>query len=64
MQSARCPNANHSRTNAPVRYCPMCGDVVNGNMPTKRCREEEHAKSRRDQNKYCVDCGEQLIKER
>lgn len=64
MQKNRCPNTNHSRTNAPVRCCPMCGDVVNGNVPTKKCSVGEHAKSRRDQSKYCVDCGEQLIKDR
>ena len=63
MQNGRCPNANHSRTNAPVHFCPMCGNVVNGNIPTRRCLEEEHAKSRREQSKYCVYCGEQLIKE-
>ena len=39
MQNAYCPNTNHSCTNAPVRFCPMYGDVVNGNMPTKKCGE-------------------------
>ena len=41
----------------------MCGDVVNGNIPDRKCSEEEHTKSRRSRNKYCVDCGEELIKE-
>ncbi len=56
-----CPNLNHGRRNAPVRFCPMCGEVVNENIPIKKCTEEEHAKSRRERNKYCLDCGEQLI---
>ena len=56
-----CPNLNHRRRNAPVRFCPMCGEVVNENIPIKKCTEEEHAKSRRERNKYCLDCGEQLI---
>jgi len=39
----------------------MCGDVVNRNIPIKNCSEEEHAKKRKDRNKYCIDCGKQLI---
>ena len=32
MTSRRtCPNLNHRRTDAPVRFCPTCGGVVNGN---------------------------------
>ncbi len=61
-QENRCLNTNHSRTNAPVRFCPMCCEVVNMNIPIKRCTPDEHASSRRDRNTYCVDCGEQLIK--
>lgn len=56
-----CPNLNHGRRNAPVRFCPTCGDLVSENIPTRKCTEEEHAKSRRERNKYCSDCGEQLI---
>ena len=58
----RCLNTNHSRTNVLVRFCPMCGEVVNINIPIKNCTQDEHAHSRRESNKYCVDCGEQLIK--
>ena len=57
----RCPNFNHGRPNAPVRNCPMCGEVVNSKIPQKVCGEEKHAKSRRERNAYCVDCGEQLV---
>lgn len=63
-QLSNCPNFNHRRDDAPVRFCPMCGDVVNGNVPIQKCSEEEHAKMRREMNKYCVHCGEQLIHRR
>ena len=56
-----CTNMNHRRSDAPVRFCPMCGEVVNESLATKRCPEEEHGRQRREQNKYCVDCGEELI---
>ena len=61
-QGDRCLNYNHSRPNAPVRFCPMCGEVVNENILINNCSHEEHAKSRRERNKYCVYCGDQLIK--
>jgi len=60
-QNGICRNWNHSHPNAPVRGCPMCGEVVNRNIPARKCSEEEHAKARREGNKYCVNCGEQLI---
>jgi len=60
----RCPNFNHGRPNAGVRCCPMCGKVVNSKIPKKVCSEEKHAKSRRERNAYCVDCGEHLIQEK
>jgi len=62
MQRKSCPNMNHKRSDAPVRYCPNCGEVVNENIILKKCSEAEHAERRRDRNKYCVHCGEQLIK--
>ena len=61
MQRTTCPNMNHSRSNPPVRHCSYCGKVVNGSILTKNCTAEEHARKRLDRNKYCVDCGEQLI---
>jgi hypothetical protein len=61
MQRSNCPNLNHRRTNAPVRFCPICGEVVNENIPIRECSEEEHAIMRRKGSKYCVDCGEKLI---
>jgi rRNA maturation protein Nop10 len=61
IMQARCSNRNHMRSNAPVRFCPTCGEVVNEKVPITRCTEEKHQKSRRETNEYCVDCGKQLI---
>jgi rRNA maturation protein Nop10 len=47
-----------------VRFCPNCGEIVNGKIPARRCSEEEHAKRRRARYTYCVDCGERLIQGR
>ena len=59
-QRNNCPNLNHSRSNAPVRFCPMCGELVNGGIPVGACHEEEHATRRRERNMYCWTCGKQL----
>ena len=56
-----CPNLNHRRTDAPVRFCPRCGEVVNEKVPIKACTDEKHAITRRQGDEYCVDCGERLI---
>ena len=61
MRGNQCSNLNHRRTNVTVRFCPTCGAVVNGNIPVGRCGGDAHAIKRRQQNKYCVDCAEQLI---
>ncbi len=61
MQAASCRNFNHSRANAPVRFCPNCGEVVNEAVAAQECSEDKHAKKRLEQSKYCIDCGEQLI---
>ncbi len=63
-REGRCQNFNHRRANAPVRFCPMCGEAVNEEIPTMMCAEQKHAESRRNRNKYCANCGEQLIKNR
>ena len=55
MNITPCPNFNHRETNAPVRFCPNCGKVVNARIPAKRCREQSHAEARVDRSKYCVD---------
>ena len=61
MQKNSCPNFNHKRSDAPVRFCPNCGEVVNNNVPISKCSDERHAKMRMNRAMYCVDCGEQLI---
>jgi len=62
MKQERCPNYNHFRENAPVRHCPNCGGLVNHRISPGSCGEAGHAESRRAQRKFCLDCGEQLIK--
>ena len=61
-QGDRCPNLNHRHKDARVRCCPDCGEVVNEGIPAKKCSEERHAETRRQGTKYCVDCGEQLVR--
>ncbi len=62
MKAAVCPNLNHRRSNAPVRFCPKCGEVVNKAVAVKRCSDMAHAQRRQDRDQFCVDCGEQLTK--
>jgi hypothetical protein len=59
-----CGNLNHRHSNPPVRFCSMCGEVVNERIPTQTCNEERHAETRAERSKYCVNCGEQLIRVR
>jgi len=61
MLRERCPNDNHGRAIVTIRFCPNCGVVVNKNILARGCPDEKHAKSRRDRNTFCVDCGEQLF---
>ena len=60
MKRNFCDNLNHRRTQAPVRFCPQCGGIVNASILKQRCSEAEHDKSRRNYNRFCVDCGVQL----
>jgi len=62
MNATSCPNMNHRRADAPVRFCPSCGEVVNGGVQIKRCGEMRHAPKRLSGDRFCVDCGERLIK--
>ncbi|MCP5007972.1 MAG: hypothetical protein GY941_29165 [Planctomycetes bacterium] len=61
IQRKRCENYNHSRLNVTVHACPLCGEVVNGDIPVKDCSDAEHAKMRKERNKFCIDCGKQLV---
>jgi hypothetical protein len=60
MNPMRCPNLNHRRSDARVRICPMCGEIVNPNVRATRCNEEEHARQRKSGDHYCTGCGEHL----
>lgn len=61
----RCLNDNHGRPNALVRFCSMCGELLNEKI-LQRCatvvpaHRGKHAKKRLERNKYCVDCGDLL----
>jgi predicted RNA-binding Zn-ribbon protein involved in translation (DUF1610 family) len=57
-----CSNLNHRRSDAPVRFCPSCGEIVNGKVSIARCGSARHDAQRRGQSIFCVDCGERLIK--
>jgi hypothetical protein len=56
-----CPNLNHRRSDAPVGHCPQCGAMVNARNHVAGCTEDQHSAARRQQTKYCVHCGLQLI---
>ncbi len=56
-----CLNLNHRRSNAPVRHCPSCGDIVNDAVPAALCSERDHDDKRRHRDHYCIGCGVQLI---
>jgi hypothetical protein len=55
-----CSNLNHRRSNAPVRFCPTCGETVNDRVHPLRCEAAQHAVQRRGGSAFCVDCGERL----
>lgn len=61
MLRKRCANDNHGRTMVTIRFCPNCGVAVNRNIRATGCPEEKHARSRRDRNTFCVDCGKELL---
>ena len=59
-----CNNLNHRRRDAPVRCCPNCGAVVNAKMAAAKCPPVRHADRRKSGSSFCVDCGDQLVKDR
>ena len=40
------------RANAPVRFCPECGEMVNEDIPIRKCNEEEPVISRHERDKF------------
>ena len=62
MLQTRCANDNHGRAVVTVRFCCSCGTVVNKAIrASSLCADEKHAKMRRSQNVYCIDCGKRLV---
>jgi hypothetical protein len=60
MPAERCTNQNHSKMNVTVRFCAACGEIVNKNVKIRECSDEEHARSRKERNHYCINCGKDL----
>lgn len=60
----RCLNDNHGRGIIKVRFCSSCGVVLNSDVRPTKCPSERHARMRRLQSTYCMDCGERLVPER
>ena len=60
QKEEHCGNFNHRRSDAPVRFCPACGKIVNEKVLIKECIDEIHRKRRKEANHYCVDCGKDL----
>ena len=56
----KCSNMNHSKINVLVRFCSMCGEIVNGRVTVKNCSLEKHSRARRERSRYCTDCGKPL----
>jgi len=59
-ENNHCANYNHRRANAPVRFCPVCREIVNHTIPDKLCHEKKHARAH-NEDRYCPDCGKQLF---
>lgn len=55
----RCTNMNHGRWNAPVRFCPACGESINRSA-IGRCDAVKHADLRKTKHAFCLDCGKPL----
>jgi len=55
-----CPNFNHRRSDAPVRFCPNCGEIVNVKVNAVHCVAARHDVQSRAQSIFCVDCGKRL----
>jgi hypothetical protein len=60
MIQTRCANDNHGRAVVTVRFCCGCGSVVNNAIRPGLCGDAKHARMRRSQNTYCMDCGKPL----
>lgn len=55
----RCANMNHGRANSLVNFCPSCGEKLR--QPVQiRCEDAAHRARRKEQSKFCHDCGKDL----
>lgn len=61
LYATSCPNLNHRRSDAAVRFCPSCGEVVGQSIAVRHCQEALHAKERMEHSVFCVHCGKRLI---
>lgn len=61
MRGRLCPNLNHGRSHPQVRYCPECGELLDASVRARPCSSLKHARERMNRNRFCMDCGEQLI---
>jgi hypothetical protein len=52
---------NHGKTNAPVNFCPNCGERFKTNV-VGHCNDEKHRARRKDRHLFCHDCGKDLSK--
>jgi hypothetical protein len=59
-----CDNLNHRKAEPQVGHCPQCGGVVNNRIRAEPCSDAAHARERRQQTPFCVNCGTQLIFDR
>ena len=60
MSPIRCSNDNHGRAVVTVRFCCGCGSVVNSAIRPSLCGDVKHARMRKSQNTFCIDCGKRL----
>jgi len=64
MPRNRCPNDNHGRAIITIRHCPSCGVVVNESILSTTCAGDKHVGRRRSRHAFCMDCGEELARQR
>ena len=64
MTMNACNNLNHRKSDAPVRFRSMCGEVVNDRRSARSCTAEEHASRRKNRDLFCVYCGKALAERR
>ena len=59
---SNCVNLNHTKMNVLVRFCSLCGEIVNRKIQTRNCSESTHSERKKGGSKFCIDCGKKLVK--